>query len=221
MINRYDENDNFTYENGFYLTSMPNRLGNILAHYELYKMIIGLPGDVLELGVFRGGSIVQWGTYRELLENENSRKIIGFDTFGKFPAADKLDSDKEFVNNWNRQFEKDIVTKEDIYDSLRHKDIGNIELIEGDILDTLPRYLSNNGQMRIALLHIDTDIYEPCKAGLELLYDLVVPNGLIVLDDYSTIEGETLAVDEFFSDRKQIFHKFPFSHAKPTYIIKK
>lgn len=44
MISFYDETKDFEYENGFYLTSRPYRIGNMLAHYELYKMITGLPG---------------------------------------------------------------------------------------------------------------------------------------------------------------------------------
>lgn len=220
MINQYDESKDFMYENGFYLTSKPYRLGNILAHYELYKKIIDLPGDVVELGVFKGGSIIQWGTFRELLENERSRKIIGFDMFGEFPKAEKIDSDKEFVSAWNNQFQGEFVSREELYESLRHKEIGNVELIKGDIKETLPEYIAQNGQMRISLLHIDTDIYEPCKIGLENLYDLIVPGGVIVLDDYSTIEGETVAVDEFFKDKKHIFKKFPFSHSKPVYLVK-
>lgn len=183
-------------------------------------MITDIPGDVVELGVFKGGSLIQWATFRELLENENSRKIIGFDMFGEFPNADKVDSDKEFIDSWNELFKEEFITREEIYDSLKLKGIGNVELIKGDIHDTLPEYISENGHRRIALLHIDTDVYEPSKLGLELLYDLVVPNGVIVLDDYSTIEGETLAVDEFFSDKKHSFKKFSFSHSKPVYMIK-
>ena len=103
MIGKYDEKKCFDYENGFYLTTEAYRMGNILAHYELYKKIVQLPGDVLELGVFKGGSLIQFATFRELLENERSRKIIGFDVFDKFPQADKIDSDKKFVNMWNEQ----------------------------------------------------------------------------------------------------------------------
>ena len=103
MINKFDEKCSFDYENGFYLTSKPYRIGNILAHYELYKRIIGIPGDVIELGVFKGGSIIQFATFRELLENEKSRKIIGFDIFGEFPKTEKVKSDKLFVDEWNRQ----------------------------------------------------------------------------------------------------------------------
>lgn len=221
MINQFDETKEFVYENGFYLTSKPYRLGNMLAHYELYKKIIDLPGDVVELGVFKGGSLIQWATFRELLENENSRKIIGFDMFGEFPDTEKVDSDKEFIDNWNKLFKDEFISREEIYDSLKLKGIGNVELIKGDINDTLPEFISKNKHMRISLLHIDTDVYEPSKLGLELLYDLIVPNGVIVLDDYGIIEGETLAVDEFFKDKKHSLQKFSFSHTKPVYMIKK
>lgn len=44
--------------------------------------------------------------------------------------------------------------------------------------------------------------------------------GIIILDDYGTVEGETIAVDEFLTDRKCGIRKFPFSHSKPSYIIK-
>lgn len=81
-------------------------MGNILAHYEIYKKIINLPGDIVELGVFKGGSIIQFATFRELLENENSRKIIGFDIFGEFPQTVRVDSDKEFINKWNKNIQK-------------------------------------------------------------------------------------------------------------------
>ena len=220
MINQFDENKDFIYENGFYLTSKPYRIGNLLAHYELYKKILTLPGALVELGVFKGASMIQWATFRELLENENSRKLIGFDSFGKFPEAKKLDSDERFVSNWNRKFEGECLSKEELYESLEHKDIHNVELIKGNILETLPKYLGEHGELRISLLHIDTDVYEPCKVGLELLYDRVVPSGLIVFDDYAVLEGETKAIDEFFDKRKSVFHKFPFSHVKPVYMVK-
>lgn len=44
MINQYDETKDFFYENGFYLTSKPYRMGNILAHYEIYKKILNIGG---------------------------------------------------------------------------------------------------------------------------------------------------------------------------------
>lgn len=221
MIGKWDEKKRFDYENGFYLTSETYRFGNWMAHYELYKKILELPGDVIELGVFKGGGVIQFATFRELLENENSRKIIGFDIFGKFPQGEKLESDRHFVDQWNEQFEGEFLSKEDIYRSLEIKGIQNVQLIEGDICTTVEKYLEKHPQTKISLLHIDVDIYEPAKVGLDKLFDRVVKGGVIVFDDYGCIEGETVAVDEFLSNREYTIRKFPFSHAKPSYIIKK
>ena len=219
-IGKWEISKEFDYENGFYLTSQPYRLGNLLAHYELYKKITELPGDVIELGVFKGSSLIQFCTFRELLENENSRKIVGFDVFGEFPAAEKVESDNAFVEGWNKHFSDEFLEKEDIELSLQNKKIGNVELVKGNILETVDEYLERNPHTRIALLHIDTDVYEPARHGLERLFDRVVKGGIIVLDDYAVIEGETLAVDEFFKDYDYKINKFSFSHKKPSYIIK-
>lgn len=221
MIGKYDIGKKMDYENGFYLTSEPYRIGNILSHYELYKKIIELPGDIIELGVFKGGSLIQFCTFRELLENENSRKIIGFDVFGEFPCGQKVESDSEFVNMWNNMFKDEFLSKEELEESLKNKNFGNVELVKGDILITLDAYLKKYPYTRIAMLHIDTDIYEPAKYSLERLFDRVVKGGIIIFDDYGRNEGETLAIDEFLEDKDYIVNKFSFSHAKPSYIIKK
>lgn len=48
------------YENGFYLTCQPNRLGKFLAHYELFKETLHLPGAIVECGVFKGISLCRF-----------------------------------------------------------------------------------------------------------------------------------------------------------------
>ena len=65
------------------------RLSKMLAQYELYKTIIGLPSHVVECGVYKGASLRRFATFREILENPYSRKIIGFDAFGQFPVGDE------------------------------------------------------------------------------------------------------------------------------------
>jgi hypothetical protein len=100
-----------------------------------------------------------------------------------------------------------------------HKGIRNVELVSGDIRQTLPEYLGRNAQLRIALLHIDVDVYAPSKAGLELLYDRVVPGDIVVLDDYGMVQGETRAVDEFLAGRNIQLEKEPINHI-PTFFRK-
>jgi len=214
----FDAGKAWDYENGFNLTSDISRMGKIVAHYELYKRIVHLPGHVLELGVFKGASLLRFLTFREILESPQSRKVIGFDAFGSFPQAAN-EEDKRFVERWERGAGAGIPVEE-LEKSLALKKLGNYELVRGDILRTLPDYLERNPQLKVALLHIDTDIYEPAKAGLELLWDRVVRGGLLVLDDYGTEFGGTKAVDEFLRDRNVLVQKLPQSHASPAFIVK-
>lgn len=218
MLNNWNEEKALFYENGFYLTSKKGRMSNILSHYEIYKKIINYPGDVVELGVFRGGSLIQFATYRELLENVNSRKIWGFDVFGPFPKAHN-EEDEKFRRAWINETNDEYLTKEELEKVLDYKEISNVELIKGDVVETIPTFLQDNPNLRIALLHVDTDLYEPAKVALNYLYDRVVKGGLILFDDY-TVAGETGAVDNFFKDKNVELKKLTISQHKPSYIIK-
>jgi hypothetical protein len=215
----FDTKKDFYYENGFYLTSNNSRLGKMLTHYELYKMIINLPGDIVEFGVFKGASLIKWATFRELFENSESRKVIGFDIFGKFPKTN-FEDDIQLRHKFMKEAGEMGISIEDLYQVLEYKGLKNIDLIEGDILETAPKYIEDNSNLKISLLHIDVDIYEPSKVILETMYDSVVEGGLIVLDDYGTFPGETKAVDDFFRGKQFKINKFPFSQSTPVYIVK-
>ena len=219
IYSEYDTEKQFDYENGFYLTSKSARLGKIIVHYELYKMINNLPGDIVEFGVFKGASLIKFATFRELFENTYSRKIIGFDVFDKFPETDFAD-DKKYREEFIENAGESSITLESLHEILEYKKFQNVELVKGDILETAPKYIADNPQLKISLLHIDVDIYEPSKIILETMYDSVVKGGLIVLDDYGTFPGETKAVDDFFHGKSVQINKFPFSQSSPSYIIK-
>lgn len=214
-----DVTQKWDYENGFYLTCETGRIGKLLNHLEIYKKILELPGDVLEFGVYKGTSIVRLLSFRDLLENEASRKIFGFDVFGKFPENLELESDKQFVQKFENAGGYGIRKKE-LEFHLDAKGFKNYELIEGDILQTIPEFIAKNRHRKIALLHIDVDVYEPTKMILENLWDNVVKGGILMLDDYGTVEGETKAVDEFFKNRDIVIHKPKYNHI-PSYIVKK
>ena len=63
------DNLSFEYENGFYLTCSPSRIGKMLAHYELYKKTSQTPGAIVECGVFKGVSLTRFTMFRELFES--------------------------------------------------------------------------------------------------------------------------------------------------------
>jgi hypothetical protein len=214
----FDVERQWDYENGFYITSHVTRMSKMLAHFELYKSITNLPGHVIEAGVFKGASLIRFFTFREILESPHSRKIIGFDAFGKFPEQDNA-HDQEFVDKFEGAAGEGISANE-MEKILNHKGFKNFELIKGDISQTIPQYVADNPELKIALLHIDVDVYKPSVVILENLYDRVVKGGVIVLDDYGTVAGETKAVDEFIAGKDVTIEKLSISHI-PSYIRKR
>ncbi|CEP95471.1 TylF/MycF/NovP-related O-methyltransferase [Paraclostridium sordellii] len=215
--NETNISNSWDYENGFYLTSPVNRMGKQLAQYELYKKIVNIPGEILEFGVYKGASIIRFATYRELLENTYSRKIIGFDIFGEFPKTDN-DDDNKFIQRFEEQGGNGI-SKEALEDFIKNKNINNIELIKGNVFDTLDEFLEKNKQIKISLLHLDLDVYKPTKFILEKLYERMVPGGIIVFDDYGTVKGATDAIDEFLKEKNKKTEKLSLCYI-PSFVVK-
>lgn len=214
----FDVEKIWDYENGFYLTSHLTRLPKMLAHYEIYKSILNLPGQIVECGVFKGTSLIRFCTFREVLESPFSRKIIGFDIFGKFPKKGDVD-DVAFIEKFERDA-GDGISVTELKQVFSHKGFENYELVKGDIIGTVPDYADAHPELKIALLHIDVDVYEPSMVVLQHLYDRVVKGGVIIFDDYGTVAGETKAIDEFFSNQNIEVEKLPISHI-PAFIRKK
>ena len=207
----------FEHENRFYLDAPPKRLGKCLAHFEIYKKIINLPGDVVEFGVFKGASLARLLTFRSLLESEDSREIIGFDAFGKFPKRGD-ESDLKFI----KRFEDsagDGTSRLELENAFHAKGFRNFTLIEGDILKSLPEFLEARPHSRFSFIHLDTDIYEPAVAILRHCYNRLVRGGVLVMDDYPTVLGETRAVDEYFEGHDVRIEKLSISHI-PSFIVK-
>jgi hypothetical protein len=62
-------------------------LKRFLAHYELYQRVVDLPGDIVELGVYRGASLMAWANFLEIRNmGDRHKKVVGFDNFKGFGA---------------------------------------------------------------------------------------------------------------------------------------
>jgi len=219
MITLPDFSKKWDYENNYYLTCDATRFGKFIAHYELFKMTMGVKGDILECGVFKGISLVRWAGFRELFSEARLKKIIGFDIFGNFPTTN-FEEDKKLRERLISEAGESSISVEQLNTVLDNKKINrDIELVKGDIVETVPRYVKNNPDLKIALLNLDTDIYEPAVVILEYLWPKMVKGGVLILDDYGVFPGETKAVDEYFKNQSVIIRKFDYS-ATPRYIIK-
>lgn len=78
----------------------------------------------------------------------------------------------------------------DLQAVLDRKGFANVELVARNIFDTLPPFLEANPALRIALLHLDMDVYEPTAFALDRLFPHMV-HGRLVVDDYGMVEGAT------------------------------
>ena len=219
IIRGLNQKDVWDYENAFYWFSSKSRINKMLAHYELYKTIMHIPGHIFELGVYKGASLVRFATFRDALENDLSRKIIGFDAFGEFPTNKlKTQDDLDFVESFESDHGKGL-SKEEVAEILNQKGFENFKLVKGNVFDTLPEYLEDNTETRIAMLHLDMDVKEPTDFALDLLYERVVPGGIIIFDDYNAVAGETISVDEFLGEHHLKLEKLPFYNI-PCFIRK-
>jgi predicted O-methyltransferase YrrM len=97
----------------------------------------------------------------------------------------------------------------------------NVDLVEGDVRETIPTYLSKNRQMSFAIVNIDPDLYEPIKVALEHLFPLIVCGGVVILDDYEGFPGAKKAADEYLAatNRSERIQKSSFAHT-PSFLIK-
>ncbi|MHC8508101.1 MAG: TylF/MycF/NovP-related O-methyltransferase [Rhodospirillales bacterium] len=205
------------YENGFHWFSDNSRLMHVLSHYELYKSTSGLPGDVIECGVFKAVSLIRWASFRRALETDSSRKIIGFDVFGPFPGENLTSKeDVELAETFNND-DGEALTVDEFRSVMERKGFQNIQAVEGNIFQTLPKYLEDNPQTRVSLLHLDMDVKPPTEFALNLLWDRMVPGGLILADDYNGLAGATDAFQEFAQARGLALEK-PLFDQKPAFI---
>lgn len=218
-MNIFKTEDAFSYENGFYLTCTPYRIAKALAHYELFKLSIDVPGDIVECGVFLGASLMRFIKYRDIFTNSTSRKVVAFDTFGKFPKTNSA-RDEKTIKTFLDKYGNHSISVEELSGHLDALNLNNgITLVKGDLVKTIPEYLEGHPDLKISLLNIDVDFYEPTKAALDCLYGRVSPRGVIILDDYGSFHGANKAIDAFLEKTGLRIRKLPFA-GTPCYVVK-
>jgi hypothetical protein len=190
----------FEYENGFYLTCNVYRIAKLLLHYELLKKTVGISGDIVEFGVFKGISFVNLAAMRDIFGMQD-KKIIGFDTYDDFPET-LFEQDKTERDFFIKSAGSQSISVAQLKKIMDFKKIQNYELISGNILETLPEYMKDN-KKKYSFVNLDTDVYEPAVCVLNNVYIHLSIGGVMVFDDYARFPGETKAVDDFLLDKKE------------------
>jgi hypothetical protein len=156
----------------------------------------GVPGDVVECGVWRGGNIILARFYCP------DRMCWLFDTFEGMANRSEWDVSRSGIMVG---VGKSAVSVEDVTENLRITgtfDSRKLRFVKGMVEDTLRD--AGNLPERIALLRLDTDWYHSTKIELEVLWPRLAPGGIMIVDDYGHWRGAKKAVDEYF-DGKVLF----------------
>ena len=177
-------------------------LKRFLAMYELFKLVLPIKGSVVECGVFRGFGTMTWAKLSAILEPENlTRRIYGFDTFAGFPTIATQDhaADMPEIGDLSSGSEAELLHLIEQYDADRYLGhIPKVQLIKGDIAETLPKFVADNGQLLVSLLFLDADLYEPTAVALEHLLPRMPRGAVVAFDELDNPKwpGETVALLE-------------------------
>lgn len=182
--------------------------------YSLYKAVQyvvenEIPGDFVECGVWRGGSVILMALALAHF-GDRTRKIHLYDTFEGMTPPDKRDVDWDgtvLQEKWARDSAQHEnlrwgyggsieQVREAVYGSNYPKD--NFVFVKGTVEDTIPGTVPD----KIALLRLDTDWYASTYHELVHLYPLLAPGGILIIDDYGWCRGARQATDQYMKEQK-------------------
>jgi hypothetical protein len=185
-----------------------------------FELIKDVPGDIVECGVGFGHTLLLL-CFLNYIEGKN-REVWAFDSFEGFPEPTPEDASRRNP----KKGEWKVITTGDLDDilfrrcGLPAKTKSLLHVTKGYFEDTLAK--SNIG--KIALLHLDVDLYGSYKTCLEALYHKVVPGGVILFDEYKqkdtqeVFPGAAKAIDEFFAGKPE---KIEYDKAHDKYYTVK
>jgi hypothetical protein len=188
-----------------YTMTSPERIAAVCdaARYLVRNRIAG---DIVECGVWRGGSMM--AIARTLVEEgDTDRQLYLYDTYTGMTEPTEFDADGKgrSAERGMRRFGRDDAgnskwcnaSLEDVSTNMARTGYPkeNCHFVVGPVEDTIPATMPGP----IALLRLDTDWYESTRHELEHLFPLLVPRGVLVLDDYGHWQGARRAVDEYFA----------------------
>lgn len=206
-----------------YLRRQP--LTDLLSLDALYRMILDVPGVIMEFGVHRGRHLAALTALRGVYEPYNPhRRIIGFDTFTGFPDVADIDTvnpsavpGKFAVTSDHPNHLRDLLDAHEQAEHLRH--IRRTLIVQGDVRDTLPRYLDQNPHTIIALAYFDLDLYQPTRDTLHAIQPYLTQGSVLAFDELAHAKwpGETAALRDAMGLDRGTLRVLP-GRATPAYL---
>ncbi len=188
-----------------YTMTSPNRL---IALCDSIRYIVQqrIPGDIVECGVWRGGSMMAAALMLKQM-GQTRRSLWLYDTYQGMSRPSAVDVDhqgrraRHLLDSQDRDNAESIwcVSSLDEVKSNLAKTAyppENIHCIVGDVEQTIPATVP----WQISLLRLDTDWYKSTRHELIHLFPRLSPGGVLLIDDYGHWAGCRKAVDEFLAE---------------------
>ena len=169
----------------------------------LYRLVqkvnqLNLPGDIVECGVWNGGSAAIMGVAdRDDETSGKVRQLWLFDSFRGLPPPSNKDGKQAKAAYFSGWCQGEPEKVKQIFRRFRLS-LQHVNMIAGWFDETL----ETADLQTIALLHIDADWYASVKIVLETFYDKVVEGGFVVLDDYWRWPGCREAVTDYLREHQ-------------------
>ena len=184
----------------FTMTSPDKLYALILATRYVVKHSI--PGDIVECGVWRGGSM-HAAAMTLAACGVTDRDLYLFDTYDGMPPPSDADvrlADGSSAEDLLATSPRDskvwaVATLDDVraaFASVPYP-AEKVHFVKGLVEETVP--VQAPGQ--ISILRLDTDWYESTRHELDHLYPRLSPGGVLLIDDYGYWQGSRRAVDEY------------------------
>src|SRR5262245_2585758 len=196
--------DALALSHGRTVVSEDNRI-NLFLILKFYLASISF-GHIVEFGSYKGGNAIFMARVVDRLHP--GMKVYSLDTFSGMPKTDST------IDAHNEKDFHDVDLTE-LKEFTRRNGVSNVEFVPGLFQETAVDVLGQAG--RVALAHIDCDIYSSVAYSYDAVKPYMVAGGYFVFDDatVSSCLGATEAVESLLVRRdglnsEQIYPQFVF-----------
>jgi hypothetical protein len=153
--------------------------------YMAVKRTQKVPGDIAEVGVYKGGSA------KIICSAKGDKSLHLFDTFEGLPKVEDIDTVWPFYEG------KFAASYDSVKDYLKGN--SNVFFYKG----LFPETSEPVKDKKFSMVNLDVDTYESTKRCLEFFYSRMTPGGILLSHDYVTAPGVKKAFDDFFEGKSE------------------
>jgi len=194
-------------------------LARFIAISDILRETLAVPGHIVEFGSWTGANLMFMAKLLRIYDSWGCKQVHCFESFAgleTFTAQDGSAGESEGgTYRGNYEELKAMINISDLED--------DIVIHKGDILQTLPVVLKNEG-LSFSFVYCDTDLYAPSRLILDSLHPRLSKGGLFVMDEwnYDTWPGEAVAVREFMEIHGESYEMRHVRNARqPSIVLKK